>query len=94
MKLPAVINIPKLSICFYLTVLSFRRTRTLVYVICVNAQRLTINYLGQLSVSRRKVQFAGFTLRVTVPLTNLHRNLDFAGALLFLIFFSFFFMSS
>lgn len=92
MKLPAVINILGFSI-FYLTVPSFRRIQALVYVICVNALRLTINYLGQLSVSRRKVQFAGFTLRVTVPLTNLHRDLDFAGALLF-PFLSPFFASS
>jgi len=53
---------------------------TYAHVICANAQRQTINYSGQLSVSRRGVQSAGFSLRVTVPLTNLHRDLDFAAA--------------
>jgi len=56
---------------------SLYRTQILLYIIGKNAQRLAINYLGQLSVSRWKVR--GIYLRVTVPLTNLHRDLDFVG---------------
>jgi len=79
----ALINIPGLSMRAFIILPCqvFAETLdTYAHVICANAQRQTINYSGQLSVSRRGVQLAGFSLRVTVPLTNLHRDLDFAGA--------------